>query len=55
MKTSTMSERVYNLKKIDQKIRLDVRNAAEIAREAEQPASSELYTDVYATQAITDD
>ena len=44
-----------NLKEIDQKIRLDVRNAAEIAREAEQPASSELYTDVYATQAITDD
>ena len=43
------------LKEIDQKIKLDVRNAADLAREAEQPAPSELYTDVYATQAITND
>tara|TARA_Y100000588_G_C14157706_1_gene883396 strand:+ start:55 stop:1086 length:1032 start_codon:yes stop_codon:yes gene_type:complete len=43
------------LSEIDQKIRLDVRTAAEIAKEAQQPAPSELYTDVYAPQVTEND
>ncbi|MBT07605.1 MAG: pyruvate dehydrogenase (acetyl-transferring) E1 component subunit alpha [Rhodospirillaceae bacterium] len=47
--------KMENLKEIDQKIRSDVQNAAESAQQAEQPSPSELYTDVYAARASTDD
>ncbi len=42
------------MREIDQKIKSDVKSAAELAKVADEPAPSELYTDVYAPQVKND-